>query len=485
MPGRRRCRRSRPASASTSPPRSSTAVMSRCARCASGSSRALNIDLRADSAPPWLQPPRERTDRANVRRDRACRTPRKCRAPISRAARSRTPATRSPTSAPASARPPSRRCRSWRTTRSTACRSNPAAGDAPRSEPAVWLRRADALGRAVGRGHALAGERGRPDRSVAGRSSFRPRSSTTRRARRRPAPEPAAGVDGHPGLARPQLHAPGRARAVPILDRGRLHGHAVLSGRCGGGGRRTGVQRRLHGDEVSRSREPLPVSQRGRDGDRRRRQGAVRPQDRLRDGNRRRGAGGARAARRRRAAPRRTRSRGRAALAVQRDHHRHRAYAVRQDLITYNRRLLDYVRDGGNLIVLYNTQELDPRLYAPYPGSCRGVPRKSRRVVAGRDPRAVGGGPQHANRITPPDFDNWVEQRGSKFWSSWDQRYTPILATWDRGQAPQKGGWLHARVGKGALHLLRLRPPPPAALRRARRLPHPREPAGTEFTVSL
>ena len=32
-----------------------------------------------------------------------------------------------------------------------------------------------------------------------------------------------------------------------------------------------------------------------------------------------------------------------------------RAYAVREDLKTYNQRLLDYVKDGGNLIVLYNT----------------------------------------------------------------------------------------------------------------------------------
>jgi len=45
-----------------------------------------------------------------------------------------------------------------------------------------------------------------------------------------------------------------------------------------------------------------------------------------------------------------------------------RAYAVRDDLRTYNRRLLDYVQQGGNLIVLYNTQEFVPNLYAPFPG---------------------------------------------------------------------------------------------------------------------
>jgi hypothetical protein len=42
-----------------------------------------------------------------------------------------------------------------------------------------------------------------------------------------------------------------------------------------------------------------------------------------------------------------------------------------------------------------------------------------------------------------------VEQRGSKFWTSWDPRYEALLATWDKGQPPQKGGWLHARYGKG------------------------------------
>ncbi len=127
-----------------------------------------------------------------------------------------------------------------------------------------------------------------------------------------------------------------------------------------------------------------------------------------------------------------------------------RAYAVRQDLATANRRLLDYVRDGGNLIVLYNTQELDPKLYAPYPGeltrSAEEVSEELSPVEILAPAAAVLNTP---NRITKADFDNWVEQRGSKFWSAWDPRYTPIIATWDRGQPPQKGGWLHARFGKG------------------------------------
>jgi LmbE family N-acetylglucosaminyl deacetylase len=127
-----------------------------------------------------------------------------------------------------------------------------------------------------------------------------------------------------------------------------------------------------------------------------------------------------------------------------------RAYAVRADLRTYNRRLLDYVRDGGHLIVLYNTQELVPNLFAPYPGE---LPASAGEVSEEDSPADILAPDLPVltapNRITAADFEGWVEQRGSKFWTSWDSRYTPVLATWDRGQAPQRGGWLQASYGKG------------------------------------
>ena len=44
-----------------------------------------------------------------------------------------------------------------------------------------------------------------------------------------------------------------------------------------------------------------------------------------------------------------------------------RAYAVRGDLIAYNGRLLDYVHNGGNLIVQYQTPEFDAAPFGPYP----------------------------------------------------------------------------------------------------------------------
>ncbi|MGH9307798.1 MAG: PIG-L family deacetylase, partial [Vicinamibacterales bacterium] len=127
-----------------------------------------------------------------------------------------------------------------------------------------------------------------------------------------------------------------------------------------------------------------------------------------------------------------------------------RAYAVRDDLKTYNRRLLDYVKAGGNLIVLYNTPELVPGQYAPYPGT---LSARAEEVSEEDSPVEIVA-PGHQvltwpNRITKSDFEGWVEQRGSKFWDAWDREYTPLIATWDTGQRPQKGGWLHARYGDG------------------------------------
>ncbi len=127
-----------------------------------------------------------------------------------------------------------------------------------------------------------------------------------------------------------------------------------------------------------------------------------------------------------------------------------RAYAVREDLKTYNSRLLDYAKAGGNVVVLYNTQELVPNTFAPFPGE---LPRGSEEVSEEDSPVTILA-PAHQsfnwpNKITAADFDGWVEQRGSKFFTKWDAAYTPMISTFDKGQAPQSGGWLTANVGKG------------------------------------
>jgi len=53
------------------------------------------------------------------------------------------------------------------------------------------------------------------------------------------------------------------------------------------------------------------------------------------------------------------------------------------------------------------------------------------------------------NPLSPRDFDGWIQERGLYFMSKWDERYQPVLSCQDPGEAPQLGGTLFARYGKG------------------------------------
>ena len=127
-----------------------------------------------------------------------------------------------------------------------------------------------------------------------------------------------------------------------------------------------------------------------------------------------------------------------------------RAYAVRPELKSANRRLLDYVRNGGVLLVQYNLQGFDQD-YGPYPFTLGSNPQKvvdEQSKVVILDPHSpVFTWPNH---ITEADFNGWVEERGHGFMQKWDPRYQALLETHDPDQDPQRGGLLLARYGKGA-----------------------------------
>jgi LmbE family N-acetylglucosaminyl deacetylase len=126
-----------------------------------------------------------------------------------------------------------------------------------------------------------------------------------------------------------------------------------------------------------------------------------------------------------------------------------RTYAVRDDLRTYNNRLLDFVRNGGVVIVEYNTPEYDHN-YGPYPyvmgNNPEEVTDESSKVDILAPSNPVFSWP---NKITESDFRGWAEERGSKWMQSWDSHYEALLSTHDPGQPPQKGGLLYAKYGKG------------------------------------
>lgn len=125
-----------------------------------------------------------------------------------------------------------------------------------------------------------------------------------------------------------------------------------------------------------------------------------------------------------------------------------RAYSNRPDLVTNNNRLLSYVRNGGTLVVQYQSGEFNN--YGPYPFALGRSPEK---VVDETDPVILADPAnsvfQSPNHITSADFDGWVEERGHSFMSSWDDRYQALTETHDAGQDPQRGGLLYARYGKG------------------------------------
>jgi LmbE family N-acetylglucosaminyl deacetylase len=126
-----------------------------------------------------------------------------------------------------------------------------------------------------------------------------------------------------------------------------------------------------------------------------------------------------------------------------------RAYSNRPDLAANNPRLLDYVKQGGVVIVQYQSPEYDHD-YGPYPYKLGGNAEK---VVDETDPVTFAN-PAHPlfqwpNKITPADFNGWVEERGHGFMQSWDEHYAALTTTADPGQDPQRGGLLYAPYGKG------------------------------------
>jgi len=127
-----------------------------------------------------------------------------------------------------------------------------------------------------------------------------------------------------------------------------------------------------------------------------------------------------------------------------------RASAVREDYKTYNHRLIEYVNNGGNLVVEYQTEEFDNIPYGPYPLHMgRGSERVSEEDAKVKILDPANPLFSMPNKITAADFDGWVEERGSKFLSQWDPQYKPLLESNDRDQKPQLGGMLEAHYGKG------------------------------------
>jgi hypothetical protein len=113
--------------------------------------------------------------------------------------------------------------------------------------------------------------------------------------------------------------------------------------------------------------------------------------------------------------------------------------------------LLAYAREGGTLILQYNTSwglQLPMSDLSPYPLNI------SRDRVTEEHAAVRILAPDHPvmnypNEITIQDFDGWVQERGLYFPDEWGPEFTPILSSNDTGEPPRDGGLLIAPYGEG------------------------------------
>ncbi len=111
--------------------------------------------------------------------------------------------------------------------------------------------------------------------------------------------------------------------------------------------------------------------------------------------------------------------------------------------------LLHFVEEGGNLVVQYNTSiDLQGNRLTPFPLSI------SRDRVTEEDAEVRILKPDHAllnypNKITPTDFDGWIQERGLYFPNKWSENFDALLSMNDTGETPKEGSLLAARYGNG------------------------------------
>ncbi len=127
-----------------------------------------------------------------------------------------------------------------------------------------------------------------------------------------------------------------------------------------------------------------------------------------------------------------------------------RAYDTQNAVAANNKKLLDFVHDGGTLVVQYNadTNGFNNGHFTPYPAELSrarvSVEEAPVEILAPED--SIFHSP---NQITQQDFEGWIQERGLYFMSEWDPQFKPLLSCHDPEEPDQKGGLMRAQYGKG------------------------------------
>ena len=122
-----------------------------------------------------------------------------------------------------------------------------------------------------------------------------------------------------------------------------------------------------------------------------------------------------------------------------------RAFQVRQDLISNNQRILDYVKNGGTLIVQYQRPDYETLLPFPAKLGARVADENAKVTILDVQSPIFN----FPNKITDADFAGWVQERNLYSLTTFDANYKPLLEAHDAGEAENKGGLVVAEIGKG------------------------------------
>jgi LmbE family N-acetylglucosaminyl deacetylase len=128
-----------------------------------------------------------------------------------------------------------------------------------------------------------------------------------------------------------------------------------------------------------------------------------------------------------------------------------RAFNTNDLLFAKKQKLMDYVKNGGNLIVQYNTNSFVGPVKSdlgPYPFKI------TRDRNTDENSNVIFDLPNHPllntpNKINSTDFDGWVQERGIYFAGSIDSVYQCPISLQDKGEKPNKGSLIIAKHGKG------------------------------------